>query len=77
MLQFDYLNEGSGPLPGEMMHHNTIWFFVVFALLITAFCLGLPQFHYAVALMIALILRYKDEPYNEPLFKLKRLSERG
>ena len=59
------------------MHHNTVWLFVIFTLLLTAFCLGLPQFHYAVALMIALILRYKDEPYNEPLFKLSFLSERG
>ncbi len=59
------------------MRHNTVWFFVILALLITAFCLGLPQFHYAVALMIALILRYKDEPYNEPLFKLSFVSERS
>lgn len=58
------------------MRHNTTWFFVVLALLVTAFCLGLPQFHYTVALMIALILRYKDEPYNEPLFKLN-LSKRS
>ena len=57
--------------------HNTVWFFVVLALLLTAFCLGLPQFHYAVALMIALIVRYKDQPYNEPLFKFRSLSERS
>ena len=57
--------------------HNTVWFFVVLALLLTAFCLGLPQFHYAVALMIALIVRYKDQPYNEPLFKFRSLSSRS
>ena len=62
---------------GEMMHHNTVWLFVILTLLLVAFCLGLPQFHYTVALMIALILRYKDEPYNEPLFKVRSLPERS
>lgn len=51
------------------MSSNVVWSFVIFGLLLTTFCLGLPQFHYTVAFMIALILRYKDEPYNEPLFK--------
>ena len=51
------------------MNSNAVWSFVIFGLLLTTFCLGLPQLHYTVALMIALIVRYKDEPYNEPLFK--------
>ena len=68
LLDLRYLSRAP-PWFGEIMRHNTVWLFVVLALLLTAFCLGLPQFHYAVALMIALILRYKDQPYNEPLFK--------
>ena len=46
-----------------------VWSLVIAALLIFAFCLGLPQFHYAVALMIAVIVRHKDAPLNEPLFR--------
>ena len=49
--------------------HNVVWSFVIVGLLLATFCLGLPQMHYTVALMISLILRYKDEPYNEPLFR--------
>ena len=52
------------------MKRNVVWSSVVLGLLTTTFCLGLPQFHYTVALMIALIIRYKDEPYNEPLVRL-------
>ena len=47
-----------------------VWSLVIAALLIFAFCLGLPQFHYTVALMIAVIVRHKDAPLNEPLFHL-------
>lgn len=52
------------------MKRNVVWSSVISGLLVTTFCLGLPQFHYTVAIMIALIVRYKDEPYNEPLVKL-------
>ena len=39
-----------------------LWFLVVVTLVLVALCLGFPQFHYTVALMIAAILRYKDTP---------------
>ncbi len=48
--------------------HHTAWSLVIFGLLLLTFCLGLPQFHYTVAVMIAVILRYKDEPLGRPLF---------
>ena len=38
------------------------WSLMIAALVVAAFCLGLPQFHYTTALMIAAILRYKDTP---------------
>lgn len=56
--------------------NNAIWSLVIVGLLLVTFCLGLPQFHYTVAVMIALIVRYKDEPYNEPLFKPSFLPQR-
>jgi hypothetical protein len=34
----------------------------VYALVIFAFFLGLPQFHYGIALMIAVLIRCKDNP---------------
>lgn len=34
---------------------------VIYFLLLGTFFLGLPSFHYTVALMIALIIRHKDE----------------
>jgi hypothetical protein len=34
----------------------------VYALVIFAFYLGLPQFHYGVALMIAVLIKCKDNP---------------
>lgn len=49
---------------------NLTWSLVICGLLMLTFCLGLPQFHYTVALMIAVILRHKDEPLDKPLFKL-------
>lgn len=52
------------------VQRNTAWFLVVIGLLLSAFFLGLPQVHYTVALMIAVILRYRDLPLNEPLFRL-------
>lgn len=55
------------------MHRNTAWFLTIVLLLFSAFFLGLPQIHYTVALMIAVILRYKDAPLNEPLFSIKPL----
>lgn len=59
------------------MRHRTVWSLVVCGLLLVTFCLGLPQFHYAVALMIAVIVRYKDEPLNEPLFRLDLSTRRN
>lgn len=54
------------------MHHSTAhataWSLVISGLLLLAFCLGLPQFHYTVAVMIAVILRHKDKPLRKPLF---------
>lgn len=61
----------------DVTHHNKIWSGVICGLLVLTFCLGLPQFHYTVALMIAVILRYKDKPYNKPLFRLCLLPERS
>jgi hypothetical protein len=34
----------------------------VYALIVFAFYLGLPQFHYGVALMIAVLIKCKDNP---------------
>jgi hypothetical protein len=34
----------------------------VYALVIFAFYLGLPQFHYGIALMIAMLIKCKDNP---------------
>ncbi len=34
----------------------------VYALVIFAFYLGLPQFHYGVALMVAVLMKCKDNP---------------
>lgn len=56
-------------LKGTTHTHAAAWSLVVFGLLLLTFCLGLPQFHYAVAVMIAVILRYKDEPLGQPLFR--------
>ncbi len=59
----------------DVRHRYKAWLLVVAALLMLAFCLGMPQFHYAVALMIAVIARYKDAPLNKPLFRLPLTSE--
>lgn len=50
------------------MYRNMAWLLTIILLLLSAFFLGLPQIHYTVALMIAVILRHKDMPLNEPLF---------
>lgn len=34
----------------------------IYALLIVTFFLGLPHIHYAAALVIAILIRHKDEP---------------
>ena len=34
----------------------------IYALLLLSFCLGIPQIHYSVALMIAVIIKFKDSP---------------
>jgi hypothetical protein len=55
----------------------------VYALIVLAFYLGLPQFHYGVALMIVVLMKCKDNPaklfapvdsleLNLPRFKLSR-----
>jgi len=40
---------------------SAAWQAVIVGLLLLAFCLGLPQFHYTVAVMIAAILKHKDK----------------
>ena len=42
----------------------------IYLLLLLTFCLGLPQFHYSVAIMIAILLKFKDRPEGllTPLF---------
>jgi hypothetical protein len=41
---------------------NIILRLVVYALVVFAFYLGLPQFHYGVALMVAVLIKCKDNP---------------
>jgi hypothetical protein len=50
------------------MRHRAVWSPVICGLLLVTFCLGLPQVHYAVALMIAVIARHSDKALDEPLF---------
>ena len=45
----------------ERTRQNVMWGLVVGGLLVLSFCLGLPQFHYATALMIGAILRHKND----------------
>jgi hypothetical protein len=35
---------------------------IIYSLLLLTFCLGLPQIHYTVAFIIAVIVRHKDNP---------------
>lgn len=35
---------------------------MIYGLLLGTFWLGIPQMHYAAALMIAIIIRHKDHP---------------
>ena len=35
---------------------------LIYSLILIAFWLGLPQFHYSAAIMIAIIIRHKDNP---------------
>lgn len=44
------------------------WWLVIAGVVLLSLCLGLPQFHYAAALMIAAILRHKDEPNGAALW---------
>ncbi len=55
------------------MRQKAAWSLLVCGLILLTFCLGLPQFHYAVALMVAVIVRYRGKPFNEPLFRLGSL----
>jgi hypothetical protein len=34
----------------------------IYLLLLLTFCLGVPQIHYSVAVMIAVIIKFKDSP---------------
>ncbi len=66
---------GGGNECEDVRYRYKAWLVVVAVLLVLAFCLGMPQFHYAVALMIAVIMRYKDAPLNEPLFRIPLTSK--
>ncbi|UCH27204.1 MAG: hypothetical protein JSV66_06070 [Trueperaceae bacterium] len=37
---------------------------LIYVLLYTSFALGLPQYHYATALMIAVIIKHKEDPQS-------------
>jgi hypothetical protein len=45
-----------------MPRHGLILRLTIYSLLVLTFFLGLPSFHYATALIIGLLIRYKDEP---------------
>jgi len=66
---------GGGNEYEDVRYRYKAWLLVIAALLMLAFCLGMPQFHYAVALMIAVIARYKDAPLNKPLFRIPLTSK--
>ncbi len=44
----------------QRTRRDVSWGLVIGGLLLLSFCLGLPQFHYATALMVGAILRHKD-----------------
>lgn len=48
----------------QTLSERVVWQVAIVSLVLFAFCLGFPQFHYTAALMIAAILRYKDTPGN-------------
>ena len=48
----------------RVARRDVTWGLVIGGLLLTSFCLGLPQFHYATALMVGAILRHKDTEGN-------------
>jgi hypothetical protein len=35
---------------------------IIYSLLLLTFCLGLPTLHYTVALLVAVLIRHKDNP---------------
>jgi hypothetical protein len=43
---------------------------IIYSLLLLTFCLGVPTLHYSVALMIAILIKHKDNPQAlfEPIF---------
>ncbi len=45
----------------------------IYLIIVFTFFLGLPQFHYSAALMIAIMMRHKDNPVD--LFKPIDLAE--
>jgi hypothetical protein len=52
------------------MYARLILRVTIYLLLLLTFCLGLPSFHYSVALMIAALLKFKDHPKGllSPIF---------
>ncbi len=35
---------------------------IIYSLLLLTFCLGVPQIHYTVAFIVAVLIRHKDNP---------------
>jgi hypothetical protein len=35
---------------------------IIYSLLLITFCVGVPTIHYSVALMIAILIKHKDNP---------------
>jgi hypothetical protein len=44
------------------MNSRTVLRLTIYGLILLTFYLGLPQLHYSVAIMIALLIRHKDNP---------------
>jgi ABC-type transport system involved in cytochrome c biogenesis permease component len=43
---------------------------IIYSLLLLTFCLGVPTLHYSVAIMVAVLVKHKDNPQAlfEPIF---------
>jgi hypothetical protein len=44
------------------MNTRTSLRLIIYSLLLLTFCLGVPTIHYSVAIMIAVLIRHKDDP---------------
>ena len=44
------------------MNTRTSLRLIIYSLLLVTFCLGVPTIHYSVAIMIAVLIRHKDDP---------------